>query len=182
MVVRTFVYSWGMSNNVRLALATYGVLLCAALPMLGCPEPAPNGNQCDITPGTATETRTLEIGSNTLDDATSTLVFTPFVDEGDVERVAGDQGLDMVVVHFRFPALPEDASDELCMLIHYERSGRGGSSFTVRLRFERQGEYWVSSALFDPIDGVGILTLEATAENRDFSGSAVVSVLLVNES
>ena len=107
-------------------------------------------------------------------------MFTPFVDEGDVERVVGDQGSDMVVVHFRIPALPEDGTDQLCMLISYERSGRGGSSFTVRLRFELQDGYWVSAALFDPIEGLGILTLEATVENRTITASAVVSVLLVD--
>ena len=148
--------------------------------MFGCPEPDPNIDQCDIVAGSAGETRTLEIGASVYIDPTGPAVFVPFEEGSEVAKTFGFQGADMIVSRYRFPALPEDGLEERCMIVDYQRGGLGDASFQVRLRFEREGDHWLSAELFDPLDGTGELTLEATVEDNIVTGSSSVTVFLVD--
>ena len=164
----------------RLAPLLNLVALWAALPMLGCPDPDsdPNYDRCDIVPGSATETRALEMGEITYPAGVP--FFVPFEEGASVTRVTGFQGSDMIASAYRIPALAGDGMAERCMQLTYRREGLEDASIRVRLSFERQGDYWVSTELFDELDGTGELTLEATAEDNLITASTSITVILVD--
>lgn len=171
------------ARRASLGLLLSVIVVLASMSTMGCAPEEEVDLSCEVTPGSATETRDLELGRFMSIDRVST--FAPLVEGEEVYRDYGDQGGSHLTVLVRFPALPEEGLEDRCMLISYERQGEVGEDgeenfreFVVQRRFRRTGDYW-ESGVIDTGAGFGPLDVLVRVEDNMVMGSGEVGLVLV---
>lgn len=176
--------------------ASLGLLLgslvaVTSMSLMACwgpdPEPQP---PCAVTPGLASETRVLEMGELVREydreTDTTTYVWSPFVGYQEVPQTRGGQGSNMLSFYARFPASPEEGTEDRCMLVTYQRRGMVGedgeeneNEFTVRQRLRNVNGYW-RLLVQDVAPRNGPVDVLVSVEDNIVMGSVEMSLVVIN--